>query len=42
MAQRVLLVDDASFMRMMLKNILAGAGYEIVGEADNGAKGIEL
>jgi len=41
-AQRVLLVDDASFMRMMLKNILAGAGYEIVGEAENGAKGIEL
>ncbi len=41
MAQRVLIVDDASFMRMMLKNILAGAGYEIAGEAENGAKAIE-
>lgn len=42
MAYRVLLVDDASFMRMMLKNILVGAGYEVAGEAENGAKAIEL
>lgn len=41
MAQRVMLVDDASFMRMMLKNILVGAGYEVAGEAENGAKAIE-
>ena len=41
MAQRVLLVDDASFMRMMLKNILVGAGYEVAGEAENGNKAIE-
>lgn len=41
MAQRVMLVDDASFMRMMLKNILVGAGYEVIGEAENGAKAIE-
>ena len=41
MAHKVMLVDDASFMRMMLKNILTGAGYEIVGEAENGAKAIE-
>jgi len=37
-----LLVDDASFMRMMLKNILVGSGYEVAGEAENGAKAIEL
>jgi two-component system chemotaxis response regulator CheY len=37
-----MLVDDASFMRMMLKNILVGAGYEVSGEAENGAKGVEL
>ncbi len=42
MAYRVLLVDDASFMRMMLKNILVGAGYEVAGEAENGNKAIEL
>jgi len=41
-AYRVLLVDDASFMRMMLKNILVGAGYEVAGEAENGIKAIEL
>ncbi len=41
MAQKILLVDDASFMRMMLKNILVGAGYEVAGEAENGAKAIE-
>jgi len=40
-AHRVLLVDDASFMRMMLKNILVGSGYEVVGEAENGAKAID-
>ena len=41
MAQKVLLVDDASFMRMMLKNILVGSGYEVAGEAENGAKAVE-
>lgn len=41
MAHRVMLVDDASFMRMMLKNILVGSGYEIIGEAENGAKAVE-
>jgi two-component system chemotaxis response regulator CheY len=40
-AHRVMLVDDASFMRMMLKNILVGSGYEVVGEAENGAKAVE-
>jgi len=40
-AHKIMLVDDASFMRMMLKNILVGSGYEIVGEAENGAKAIE-
>jgi two-component system chemotaxis response regulator CheY len=32
----VLIADDAAFMRMMIKNILTDAGYEIVGEAENG------
>jgi two-component system, chemotaxis family, chemotaxis protein CheY len=32
----VLIADDAAFMRMMIKNILTEAGYEIVGEAENG------
>ena len=33
----VLIADDAAFMRMMIKNILTDAGYEILGEAENGA-----
>lgn len=36
MGKRVLVVDDAAFMRMMLKDILTKQGYEIVGEAANG------
>lgn len=39
---KVLIVDDAAFMRMMLKNILEKAGYEIVGEAPDGAKAVEM
>ena len=41
MATRVLIVDDAAFMRMMVKDILSKNGYEIVGEAENGMKALE-
>lgn len=37
MAKRVLIVDDAAFMRMMIKDILSKNGYEIAGDAENGA-----
>ncbi len=37
----ILLVDDAAFMRMMLKDILTKNGYNVVGEAENGIKAIE-
>ena len=33
MAKRILIADDAAFMRMMLKDILTKGGYEIAGEA---------
>ena len=39
---RILIVDDAAFMRMMLKNILTKNGYEIVAEADNGAAAVGM
>lgn len=42
MSKRILVVDDAAFMRMMIKNILSKNGYEIVGEAENGKDAIEL
>ena len=41
MAKRILVVDDAEFMRMMIKDILSKNGYEIAGEAENGLKAIE-
>lgn len=41
MGKRILIVDDAAFMRMMIKDILSKNGFEIVGEAENGAVAIE-
>lgn len=41
MAKNILIVDDAAFMRMMIKDILTKNGYNVVGEAENGAKAIE-
>jgi two-component system chemotaxis response regulator CheY len=38
---RVLVVDDAAFMRMMLKDILTKGGHEVVGEAANGVEAVE-
>lgn len=37
MAKSVLICDDAAFMRMMIKDILTKNGYDIAGEAENGA-----
>ncbi|MCL4408220.1 MAG: response regulator [Thermotogae bacterium] len=41
MSKRVLIVDDAAFMRMLLKDMVTKAGFEIVGEAINGKEAIE-
>ena len=41
MAKKVLICDDAAFMRMMIKDILTKNGYEVAGEAENGLKAIE-
>ena len=40
--KRVLVVDDAAFMRLSLKTTLERNGYEVVGEAENGRRAIEL
>ena len=37
MGKNILIVDDAAFMRMMIKDILTKNGYEVAGEAENGA-----
>ena len=41
MATRVLVVDDAVFMRHMIKNILTDMGCEVVGEAADGVEACE-
>ncbi len=41
MGKRILVVDDAAFMRMMLRDILAKNGFEVVGESENGFLAIE-
>ena len=41
MAKSVLIVDDAAFMRMLLKDIISKGGYEVVGEAANGVDAVE-
>ncbi len=41
MGARILIVDDAAFMRMMIKDILTKNGYQIVGEAENGSVAVE-
>jgi two-component system chemotaxis response regulator CheY len=42
MALRVMVVDDALFMRNMLKDILLRAGYEVIAEAENGEMVLNL
>lgn len=39
---KVLIVDDAAFMRMMIKDILEKNSFEIVGEANNGIVAVDL
>ncbi|MFY0542777.1 response regulator [Brevibacillus sp. H7] len=41
MSNKVLIVDDAAFMRMMIKEILTKNGYSVVGEASDGAQAVE-
>lgn len=38
---RILVVDDAAFMRMMIKSMLEKNGHTVVGEAQNGAEAIK-
>lgn len=41
MSATIMIVDDAAFMRMMLKDILTKNGFTVVGEAENGAVAVE-
>lgn len=39
--KKVLIVDDAAFMRASIRIMLERNGFEVVGEAENGLQGIE-
>jgi len=41
MGKKILLVDDAAFMRMMIKEVLTKNGFDVVGEAENGAVAVD-
>lgn len=41
MPKRVLIVDDAVFMRGLIKDVFSTPDFEIVGEATNGIEGVE-
>jgi len=41
MSKKVLIVDDAIFMRNMIKDIFSSGGFEVVGEAANGLEAVE-
>ncbi len=41
MSLKILIVDDAPFMRFLLRQILEGAGHEIIGEAEDGKEGVQ-
>lgn len=38
---KVLVVDDAAFMRLTIRNMLEKNGFEVAGEAENGAIGVQ-
>lgn len=42
MSAKVLIVDDAAFMRMMIKDILQKNGFEVVGEANDGVQAVQM
>lgn len=39
---RILVVDDAAFMRNNLRRVLASGGHEIAGEAEDGLQAVQL
>ena len=41
MSQRVLICDDAIFMRTMIGDILSQAGFQVVGEAETGVQAVQ-
>ena len=40
--KKILVVDDAKFMRMMVSNIIVEMGHEVIAEGSNGEEAVEL
>lgn len=40
--KKVMITDDAEFMRNILKKIFTEAGYQVIGEAENADQGIQM
>ena len=38
---KILIIEDAAFMRVMLKDIIAKAGLTVVGEVENGMEALD-
>lgn len=41
MPGKILIVDDAAFMRMMIKDVITKNGFEVAGEAVNGLDAVD-
>jgi two-component system chemotaxis response regulator CheY len=41
LSKKILITDDARFMRVMLSRIIEEQGYEVIDEANNGEQAIE-
>ena len=41
MSRKILICDDAGFMRLMITQIVTAEGYEVVGEAQTGAEAVK-
>ncbi|TCZ79256.1 response regulator [Paenibacillus albiflavus] len=39
---KAMVVDDAAFMRLMIRNILEASGHQVIAEASNGKQAVEL
>lgn len=42
MGKRILIVDDSSIMRKMIRETLTSGGHEVIGEAKSGADAVAL
>ncbi|MFX4261357.1 response regulator [Pelotomaculum propionicicum] len=41
MSKKIMIVDDSSFARKMIKDILVSEGYEVIGEFESGGASVD-